>query len=427
MRFLQKVERYGYIECYTPWTERIIAIEIQGYNMPTPRQRVWKNGRVTWSVQYRLDSGRVVRDTFDSYRDAKQFCDLVEATGGSEARRVLDDMAGAEHTLTVREALEEHLEGLAASCTEGTIDTYRRVAANTWGPDLFDLPVQAVTRRHVTKWVASQRSRLTRKGTPYSAKTIKNAHAILSALLQTQVELGALSVNVAKGTKMPSDTAKSVEPVYLTPSEFAVLIDQVPERWRLLVALLYGTGLRWGEATALTPADFNLEARPATVRVVKAWKLGKGSRTFLGSPKTARSVRTVTLPEVLVGQLQEALRGVKRDGLVFVRPDGQKVSNGWFYRNVWGRALDGLNEAGVQARPRIHDLRHSHASNLIAANIPLPVIQRRLGHESITTTVDRYGHLAQDAFGAATVAADASMSQAFPLVDDGVQMIGGTP
>lgn len=394
--------------------------------MPTPRQRVWKDGRITWSVQYRLDTKRVVRDTFDTYDDAKQFCNLVEAVGGSEARRILDEMAQDDAPITVKQALEEHLDILAASCTEGTIETYRRVANRTWGPDLFDLPIQAVTRRHVTKWVADQRAQLTNRGTPYSAKSIKNAHAILSSVLQTQVEHGNLTVNVAKGTKLPTDTARTVEPVYLTPSEFAILVDCVPEQWQTLVALLYGTGMRWGEVTALTPGDFNLEAHPATVRVVKAWKLGKGSQTFLGSPKTKRSIRTITLPGVLVPQLSEAVQGVKRNSLVFTKPDGSKLTNSWFYQHVWSAALDAASEAGLGARPRLHDLRHSHASNLIAANVPLPVIQRRLGHESITTTVDRYGHLAPDAFGAAAVAAGESMSLAFPDVEGG-HMISGPP
>jgi integrase len=55
-----------------------------------------------------------------------------------------------------------------------------------------------------------------------------------------------------------------------------------------------------------------------------------------------------------------------------------------------------MQAAGIDKTPRIHDLRHSHASWLIAAGVPLPAIQRRLGHESITTTIDRYGHLAPE-------------------------------
>ena len=65
----------------------------------------------------------------------------------------------------------------------------------------------------------------------------------------------------------------------------------------------------------------------------------------------------------------------------------------------------------------MHDLRHSHASALIAAGIPLPVIQRRLGHESIQTTVDVYGHLAPEAYAGAASAIDLSLTQALPKVE----------
>ncbi|MCA0329475.1 MAG: tyrosine-type recombinase/integrase [Actinobacteria bacterium] len=64
----------------------------------------------------------------------------------------------------------------------------------------------------------------------------------------------------------------------------------------------------------------------------------------------------------------------------------------------------------------MHDLRHSHASWLIAAGVPLPVIQRRLGHESIQTTVDVYGHLAPDALEIAAQAATLALGQAMPEV-----------
>ncbi len=64
-----------------------------------------------------------------------------------------------------------------------------------------------------------------------------------------------------------------------------------------------------------------------------------------------------------------------------------------FHTNVWAPALVRAKEAGLTKKPRIHDLRHTNASWLIQAGIPLTVIQRHLGHESIQTTSDRYGHL----------------------------------
>lgn len=63
------------------------------------------------------------------------------------------------------------------------------------------------------------------------------------------------------------------------------------------------------------------------------------------------------------------------------------------HTNVLVPALTRAKEKGLTKRPRPHDLRHTNASWLIQAGVPLPVIQRHLGHESIQTTVDRYGHL----------------------------------
>jgi integrase len=64
-----------------------------------------------------------------------------------------------------------------------------------------------------------------------------------------------------------------------------------------------------------------------------------------------------------------------------------------FNPNVWRPAVVRAREAGLVKQPRLHDLRHTNASWLIQAGVPLPVIQRHLGHESIQTTVDRYGHV----------------------------------
>jgi len=71
----------------------------------------------------------------------------------------------------------------------------------------------------------------------------------------------------------------------------------------------------------------------------------------------------------------------------------------------------------VATRPRIHDLRHTHVSWLIAAGVTPAVIQARLGHESITTTIDRYGHLFPDAQQAAADAASLAFGRIRPALD----------
>ena len=186
--------------------------------------------------------------------------------------------------------------------------------------------------------------------------------------------------NVAKGVQPPRGEAMC-EAVFLTRSELALIVDALPPRSAPLAEFLAGTGLRFGEATALLGADLTLPDTPSAgadgaagrgvVTVSKAWKTDPDAdgRFVVGAPKTQRGRRTVTLPARLAQQLDEL---------------GDQL----------------------RARPRIPDLRHTHASWLIAAVVPLTVIQRRLGHESIKTTSGRYGNLADAADAAAAAALD---------------------
>jgi integrase len=114
----------------------------------------------------------------------------------------------------------------------------------------------------------------------------------------------------------------------------------------------------------------------------------------LGPPKSKRSVRTIdvaatTLAKLdLTGEWVFTNSGRSTNG----GPD-DPVRGPNLYTNVWVPAVDAATDKGLTKRPRIHDLRHTNASWLIQAGIPLTVIQRHLGHESIQTTSDRYGHL----------------------------------
>lgn len=113
-------------------------------------------------------------------------------------------------------------------------------------------------------------------------------------------------------------------------------------------------------------------------------------------------------------------RGRHPDMFLFTNTAGEPISKSTFYRNVWvparaavagdvvervknpltGRWQVAVTTKGQGKRPRVHDLRHTFASWAIQANVPLTVLQRQMGHESITTTSDTYGHLARSDFDA---------------------------
>ena len=150
--------------------------------------------------------------------------------------------------------------------------------------------------------------------------------------------------------------------------------------------LLAYTGLRWGEATALRVCDIDLDRRRVDVR--RAFS-DVGGHVVLGTPKSHQS-RTVPLPRFLAAEIASAVAGKHADQLVFTMPGGSvmRLSN-------WRRStfIPARRRAGLSDRFRVHDLRHTAASLMIQAGYPPKMLQEILGHASITTTLDLYGHL----------------------------------
>lgn len=111
-----------------------------------------------------------------------------------------------------------------------------------------------------------------------------------------------------------------------------------------------------------------------------------------GPPKTSASVRSVPLPDVVANALASHIHdfGCGEDGLLFPNTTGAPLRRNRFYDGVWRPARIAV---GLPDGTKFHALRHTYASLLIAANESPKVIQVRLGHSSITETMDTYGHL----------------------------------
>jgi integrase len=396
------------------------------------------DGSVAYRVPFRLaPGGSITSETFESPEDAEVFRRLVDKVGGKVAR----DLRTASHNSaldvpTLATALEAHLTATAASVTPGTVAGNRRMAARTWLPTLGPLPVDAITREAVVEWVTVQRATETQRSLAarikaieaqrkdrsvvvpapktYAPKSIRNAHALLSDVLSTATELGHVHRNVARGIAMPSDH-EHAEMTILSENEFVTLVGHVKPHYRPLVMTLYTTGLRWGEATALQVGDLDLDAIVPTLRVSRAWKkAAKGSEYYLGSPKTRLARRTISLPDQLVPILRAACAGKKGDALVFATPSGTRIRQQHFWTRTWHPAVVA---ADLGKTPRVHDLRHGHASAMIAGGADMLRVQRRLGHASLKTTGDLYGHLMPDALANDARVATAMLGGALPQIE----------
>ncbi len=361
------------------------------------------NGTASWRVTFQHD-GRQRQETFDTRDGASRFKRMVESIGPDEAEHVLTIRQDRERTFTLREWTAKYLDpasGLLTGVTEGTRSEYGRLARRSFLQHaIAEMPIDVIRKQDVAKWVNWQEAHKSAKtGKPAAAKTVRGYHGLLSQILFSAVESEVIPRNPARGVKISK--GQSGDMVFLTPEEFRTLMCFVPEFYRPLVQFLAMTGCRWGEATALKNGDVDRSTRPGTVHIRRSWKHGKGNTMVLGIPKTSKSNRTIALD----AETMDALPAGEPDGFVFRGKFSPRVGRQPF-RRPWAKAVALANDPvackamGVKPigkHPRVHDLRHSHASWLIAAGVPLNVIQQRLGHESITTTVDRYGHLMPDA------------------------------
>lgn len=333
--------------------------------------------------------------TFSTRPEAERFVrdcdDRGIAWALADYRRTKGDAEG----LTLDQWAATHFDALT-DASAGTIRRYRRIYAETWGPALGHMRLIEISRVHVATALNQIDG---------SDKTRKNKWAVLTHMLKLAAQDGHIPRSPTVGVRLGRRTSHETEEHrYLTHAEFWQIIDATHDHWKPLVIMLGGSGMRWGELAALTVLDLDLEQ--CAVRVTKAEKQDPDfpSRTIVGPPKTPKARRTITLPDQVMEAVAPLTKGRKGKERLFLPPQGGPLRHRTFYRDIWLRKC--LPNSGIrEPYPRLHDLRHSHVAWLVAQGVPLPVIQARLGHEKITTTIDTYGHLLPDLQRAAADAA----------------------
>jgi integrase len=173
---------------------------------------------------------------------------------------------------------------------------------------------------------------------------------------------------------------------YLNPEQLRGLLDAIDPRYKMFIAVLGIGGLRFGEATALRVGRCDLLR--SRLMVVESLADVNGHFHF-GDPKTHQK-RAVTIPKFLRDELGAHIAGAESPSdLVFTAPEGGPIRYSGFYKRFWKPAL----EKADLPHMGLHALRHTCAALLIAEGAHPKAIQLHLGHQSITTTLDTYGHL----------------------------------
>lgn len=197
--------------------------------------------------------------------------------------------------------------------------------------------------------------------------------------------------------------------VPLTVDQVHVIIRRVPTWYQSMVTVCAATGLRGGELRGFTE-DRIIDG---AIRVDRQLARIEAGRPVFGPPKSAAGDRTVTLgavgSEALASHLGEFRRGP--DGLIWSNRGGAPISRG-DASEVWRTAT-----ADMSLRPRSgwHDLRHFHASLLIAAGLSPRAVADRLGHADVSETMNTYAHLWPSDQARATAAVDAVLGHSAGL------------
>lgn len=178
--------------------------------------------------------------------------------------------------------------------------------------------------------------------------------------------------------------SKADEMNFWTKDEFLHFADCIMNKRTSYMSfmILYWTGIRIGELLALTLGDVDLQNREITIN--KSYQRIKGE-DIITPPKTAKSIRTISIPLFLVEDLADYI-----SSLYGITDTNRLLPiTKTFLEHEMQR---GIKESKLK-RIRLHDLRHSHASLLIELGFTPLAIADRLGHEKIETTLNTYSHL----------------------------------
>jgi integrase len=352
------------------------------------------DGTTKWQARYTDpdDPRKRIEKTFRTKREAQSWLTQQQAgilSGDHNDPRRADRPFAA--------AVEAWRETRAANLAPKTRDRYESVLRKYLLPEFAHRPLSSISREAVKRYFA----RLQREGrTP---GTVKKVQTVLSSVLSEAVELGMLRVNPATKLRLPAPPAR--DQTTLTAGEVNALADAIDPHYRVLIYVAAYTGLRAGELWAMRRRDVDVLRGQLHVRqTVKRDKPTPGAPTDsygreVGPPKNGRP-RTISLPNHLKTMLGEHLLdptmtlpsgGTGPDAMVFHTASGRPVRHTLFMREVFRPAI----AVAVPHKPnlRFHDLRHTCATLLISAGAHAKLVQERLGHASITTTLNLYGHV----------------------------------
>jgi integrase len=361
---------------------------------PRGRGSVFEDkSRGRWVAQLKVD-GKVTRRYAHTQEDAWVLRDKLVA----DVRRGLAPDANS----TLAEYLEDWLR--VTKVRPSTLVGYRSKVHNYIAPPpkpdeprrgIGHVPLSKLTPFHVDGLIAEMEER------GLSPATIRQTRAILQAALKRALRYKLVTENVAALVDVPE--LNRSERTALTPDQARAFLESLRgDRLEALYATAVLLGLRQGELLGLRWQDVELAgahtgpAPQLTAILHIEQTLGRFEGQYIkGKPKTAKSRRTLPVPQVLVSLLSDWKISQKAEflatgarpehDLVFTTQGGNPINGSWLTHDLYRR----LESAGLP-RVRFHDLRGSAATLLLAEGFGMREIMTVLGHSTIAMTMDTY-------------------------------------
>lgn len=254
-----------------------------------------------------------------------------------------------------------------------------------WDTFSDDTPGQAERYDYNGNWQNEIKSVVQPNGKHFSESYLRTIQSQFNSIINYALNKGYMKSNPLVDIKNMGIKDKRVE--FWTPEEyekFAYYAMEYPQYY-YAYEVLYWCGLRIGELLALSLSDIDFEG--GIISVTKTYNQLSG-REIISTPKTPSSVRKVSMPAFLVDELKEYI------GLLYEPKEDQRIFQ--ISKSKINSNFHKLSDQAGLKRITIHGLRHSHVSLLISKKYDIFEVSKRIGHKSVKTTQDIYGHLFDD-------------------------------
>lgn len=344
-----------------------------------------ENYEVRWHIgsgQYGSESG------FTNRREALRFGQEQEV----KARRNKTTRV-SERNKTLYEYVRDNW-AKTLDVKRQTREDYQRALNTVILPVLGPIKLKDLKRTEIEAWKVSLKKIGPNGKRGLSDSTVNKHTHLLGAIIKMAIDDGYIDKNpmpIRRGKKRVTSKRK-IAPY--TPNTVTRIADAFPAKWRILIWIMYYTGLRPSEALGLTYDRLDFKAGTITVdRQISRYS----DEVFSDTLKTYASYRVIGFPKVLQKLISEHLSkfGEGPEGLILQNRSG-KI---WRYKDAAAMFREVLTSIGIRVDGEgLHNLRHTFVSNAIRRGVSAKRIQVWVGHKSITETMDTYGHLFPDDF-----------------------------